>query len=82
VGLGLAGDRGDPVDHAVVGRAGTVTIRIGGGELAGEVRIAVRGTVEQFIAYADEVLEVGQAVLVYGSRGHRGVNVMRDPSVV
>lgn len=80
MGLGQPGEREDPVDRAVVGRAGTVTIRIGGGELPGEVRIAVRGTVEQFIAYADVPLEVGQAVLVYRSRGHRDVDVMPDPS--
>jgi hypothetical protein len=82
VGFARAGERGEPVDRAVVGRSGTVTIGIGGGELAGEVRIEVRGTVEQFIAYADVPLAVGQAVLVYRSRGHRDVDVMPDPSVV
>jgi hypothetical protein len=80
VGLGQPGERDDPVDHAVVGRAGTVTIRICGGDRPGEVRVTVRGTVEQFIAYADLPLEVGQAVLVYRSRGHRDVDVMPDPS--
>ena len=80
--FGRVGERGEPVDHAVVGRSGTVTIEIGGGDLPGEVRVEVRGTVEQFIAYADSPLAVGQAVLVYRSRGHRDVDVMADPSVL
>jgi hypothetical protein len=70
----------DPTDHRVVGRSGTVTIGIGGGESPGEVRVQVRGTFELFIAYADEPLPRGRAVLVYRSRGHRDVDVMPDPA--
>lgn len=70
----------DPTDHGVVGRPGVVTIAIGGGDRPGEVRVQVRGTFEQFIAYADEPLETGRAVLVYRSRGHRDVDVMPDPA--
>ena len=71
---------GQPLDHAVVGRSGTVTHPIAGGSSPGEVRVEVRGTTEQFIAYADTALPVGAAVLVYRSRGHRDVDVMADPS--
>jgi membrane protein implicated in regulation of membrane protease activity len=71
---------GEPLDHAVVGRPGTVTHPIAGGSNPGEVRVDVRGTTELFIAYADTALPVGAAVLVYRSRGHRDVDVMPDPS--
>jgi len=72
----------EPLDHAVVGRRGTVTLPIPGGVGAGEVRVEVRGTVEIFIAYCDVPLPLGAAVLVYRSRGHRDVDVMADPAGV
>lgn len=68
-----------PLDRAVVGSPGTVTVAIGGGPSAGEVSVAVRGTFELFIAYADQPLNVGSAVIVYLSRGHRSVDVIVDP---
>ena len=71
---------GEPLDHAVVGRAGTVCHPIPGGDSPGEVRVEVRGTTEVFIAYCDIPLPIGAAVLVYRSRGHRDVDVMADPS--
>lgn len=70
----------EPLDHAVVGRPGTVTHPIPGGSRPGEVHVEVRGTTEAFIAYADGPLPVGAAVLVFRSRGRRDVDVMADPS--
>jgi len=64
-----------PVDHAVVGCLGVVTIRIPGGEAPGEVRVHVRGTDELFVAYTVEALNVGNRVLVDRSRGDRAVDV-------
>lgn len=66
-------------DEEVTGRTGTVTTRIRGGELPGEVQVAVRGGTESFIAYADEEIPRGETVLVFRSRGHRAVDVMPYP---
>jgi membrane protein implicated in regulation of membrane protease activity len=68
-----------PRDRAVVGARGTVVVPIPGGSSPGEVRVDVRGSHELLIAYAEEPLEVGRAVLVYNSRGRRDVDVMPDP---
>ncbi|MDQ1305913.1 MAG: Membrane protein implicated in regulation of rane protease [Actinomycetota bacterium] len=64
-----------PVDAAVVGCHGVVTIRIPGGESPGEVRVYVRGTYELFVAYTVEALNVGNRVFVHQSRGGRAVDV-------
>jgi hypothetical protein len=64
-----------PTDPEVVGRPAVVTIRIAGGRVPGEVRLHVRGTYENLIAYALEPLEVGRHVLVHASRGGRAVEV-------
>jgi hypothetical protein len=66
---------GGPVDAAVVGCQGVVTIRIPGGESPGEVRVYVRGTYELFVAYTVEALNVGNRVFVHRSRGGRAVDV-------
>jgi membrane protein implicated in regulation of membrane protease activity len=63
------------VDEAVVGRRGTVTVRIRGDALPGEVTVSVRGGSEAFIAYAPTLVEVGTEVLVVASRGSRAVDV-------
>jgi hypothetical protein len=62
-------------DDAVVGLPGVVTIRVPGGSAPGEVRLYVRGTYENLIAYAVELLEVGRHVVVVASRGNRAVDV-------
>src|SRR3954469_11452448 len=64
-----------PVDVAVVGCEGAVTIRIPGGESPGEVLVRVRGTNELFVAYTDEALNVGNRVIVHRSRGGGAVDV-------
>ena len=62
-------------DDDVPGCVGTVTVRIAGGDVPGEVRVYVRGTWELFIAYALEPTERGARVRVESSRGHRTVDV-------
>jgi hypothetical protein len=66
-------------DEEVIGRRGTVTVRIRGGDLAGEVIVCIRGGTESFIAYADEEIALHTAVLVYRSRGERAVDVTPHP---
>ncbi len=65
----------DVTDQDVCGCVGTVTVRIAGGEVPGEVQVFVRGTWELFIAYALEPTELGAQVRVDASRGHRAVDV-------
>jgi hypothetical protein len=65
----------DVTDPEVRGCVGTVTVRIAGGEVPGEVQVYVRGTWELFIAYALEPTERGAEVRVDASRGHRAVDV-------
>jgi membrane protein implicated in regulation of membrane protease activity len=66
-------------DVDVEGALGVVCLRIKGGASPGEVRVAVRGTFETFIAYCDEELAAGTEVLIFNSRGPRSVDVMRAP---
>jgi hypothetical protein len=66
-------------DEEVTGRAGTVTTRIRGGELPGEIRVVIRGGTECFIAYADREIQRNETVLVYRSRGDRSVDVIPLP---
>jgi hypothetical protein len=66
-------------DLDIVGLPAIVTIRIGGGRAPGEVRLYVRGTYENLIAYAVEPLDVGRHVLVVTSRGGRAAEV--EPTI-
>lgn len=66
-------------DEDVTGRPGTVTTRIRGGDLPGEISVAIRGGTESFIAYAEQEIRRDQAVLVYRSRGDRSVDVVVFP---
>ncbi len=66
-------------DEDVTGRSGTVTTRIRGGDLPGEVQVAIRGGTETFIAYAEQEIERRETVLVYRSRGARAVDVIPFP---
>jgi membrane protein implicated in regulation of membrane protease activity len=67
-------------DDQVVGRSGTVTTRIRGGDLPGEVQVAIRGGTESFIAYADQEIARGESILVFHSRGYRAVDVIACPA--
>jgi hypothetical protein len=69
-------------DQDVEGALGVVELKINGGADPGEVRVAVRGTFETFIAYAEEELAVGTEILVFNSRGPRAVDVMRAPAAL
>jgi hypothetical protein len=62
-------------DDAVVGRTGTVVLRIRGEHGPGEVSVQVRGGTETFLAYAPQVIEPDTVILVTGSRGARAVDV-------
>lgn len=59
----------------VIGEQGFVTTRIPGGDRPGEIRIALRGGSEVFIAYAPEPIAQGERVLVLGRRPGRAVDV-------
>ena len=67
------------MDDEVVGKLGTVVTRIRGGEAPGEVRVLVRGTPENFIAYSDAPVERHETVLVFHDRGNRAVDVAPAP---
>lgn len=58
------------------GRTGYVTVAIPGPGRPGEVRVAIRGGSEHFIAYADEPIERGREILVVCDRGARAVDVI------
>lgn len=86
-GAGRPGPRVEPVtgpaspaqalgDTAALGVVGLVTVRIGGGEVPGEVRLYVRGTYEQYLAYCDEPCHTGSRVKVVGVRGPLAVQVV------
>ena len=66
-------------DDEVIGKQGTVLLRIPGGDAPGKVSVAVRGSRETFIAYADTAIEASSEILVYDSRGERQVDVMMVP---
>jgi hypothetical protein len=62
-------------DHAVIGRAGHVTVATRGAGGAGEVQVSVRGGVETYLAWSEVPLPKGAAILVIGTRGPRTVDV-------
>ena len=59
----------------LVGRVGSVTHRVRGGELPGEVRVVVDGLPHDYLAYAPVELPVGTRVLLVHVRGQRQVDV-------
>jgi hypothetical protein len=67
-------DASDP--EAIVGEVAVVTTRILGKDRPGEVQLSFKGGSESFIAYADEVVERGQQVLIIGRRPGRAVEVI------
>ena len=58
------------------GRMGHVVTAIPGGPAPGEVRVAVRGGTELFLAYCDSPVEQGASVLVVEDLGGRAVRVL------
>jgi len=73
---GVGGEVGAVSDPAVIGRAGHVTVATRGAGGAGEVQVSVRGGIETYLAWSDEPLLKGAAVLVIGTRGPRTVDVV------
>jgi membrane protein implicated in regulation of membrane protease activity len=59
----------------LVGKIGSVTTRVRGGNLPGEVRVVVGGLPHHYLAFCPEALPVGTKVLVVGARGARQVDV-------
>lgn len=66
-------------DDEVIGKVGTVAIKIRGTAGPGEVTLSVRGGTETLIAYSDEPIDRHAEVVVIGSRGNRCVDVVRWP---
>jgi membrane protein implicated in regulation of membrane protease activity len=61
--------------QALVGKVGSVTMRVRGGPLPGEVRLVVQGIPHYYIAYCGQALAVGEQVLVINNRGARQLDV-------
>jgi membrane protein implicated in regulation of membrane protease activity len=61
--------------QTLVGKLGSVTSRVRGGSLPGEIRVVVQGIPHYYIAYCGQPLAVGEQVLVINNRGARQVDV-------
>jgi hypothetical protein len=64
-------------DQSAVGCTGTLLIATRGADGPGEVLLKMGGGTEAFLAWSEEPLPRGTAVLVYNSRGDRSVDVMQ-----
>ena len=69
-------------DNAVIGCVGVLVVATRGEAGPGEVLVRIRGGSEEFIAWSDEPLARGTAVLVVESRGTRAVDVIKWPESV
>jgi hypothetical protein len=69
-------------DNAVIGCVGVLVVATRGEAGPGEVLVRIRGGSEEFIAWSDEPLARGTAVLVVESRGSRAVDVIKWPESV
>jgi membrane protein implicated in regulation of membrane protease activity len=63
------------MDELLIGSRGTVTVATRGAAGAGEVLVSFAGGSETFLAYSDEPLKQGTAVVVYEVRGGRRILV-------
>ena len=59
----------------IVGHLATVSSRIRGGDLPGEVTVRYAGDTHTFLAYATEPIPLGAEVLIVGSRGNHQLDV-------
>ena len=66
---------GSVAGQGLIGKVGSVTTRVRGGERPGEVKVVVAGLPHHYIAFCREALPVGTKVLVIGTRGARQVDV-------
>jgi hypothetical protein len=62
-------------DTSPIGLAGRITIATRGPDGPGEVELRIRGGTESFIAYSDNPLSKGAAVIVLSTLGPRTVVV-------
>ncbi len=69
-------------DFSALGCLGTLTVATRGLDGPGEVLIKIRGGTEAYLAWSDEPLPRGTAVLVVDSRGARALDVVAwsDPA--
>lgn len=67
----------DQAHDDVVGHTARVCTRIPGGFSPGEVTVRIRGGSEVWLAYADEEIPLGMAVLILGRHSARAVDVAR-----
>lgn len=67
----------DRVDSELVGTVGVLAVGTRGVAGPGEMLVRVRGGSEAFLAYSDEPIPKGAAVLVVEQRAGRGVFVVR-----
>jgi membrane protein implicated in regulation of membrane protease activity len=61
--------------QTLVGRTGSVTTRVRGGDLPGEVKVVVAGLPHYYVAYCSQPVPAGATVLVIHSRGARQIDV-------
>jgi hypothetical protein len=61
--------------QALVGKLGSVTIGVRGGDQPGEVRVVVEGIAHYYIAYCEHPVPLGKQVLVINARGARQIDV-------
>ena len=68
-------------DQSAVGCFGELIVATRGSAGPGEVLVRMRGGTEAYLAWSEEPLPRGTAVLVFNSRGGRAVDVMQwsDP---
>ncbi len=70
-------------DESAVGCSGRLTVGTRGSGGPGEVLVKMRGGTEAYLAWSEQPLGRGTAVLVFSARGERAVDVMEwpEPSV-
>jgi hypothetical protein len=70
-----------PDDESPVGQSGTLTVATRGTDGPGEVLVKLHGGTEAYLAWSEQPLAKGAAVLVFNARGERAVDVMEwaDP---
>jgi hypothetical protein len=64
-------------DPEALGQVGVLVIGTRGSNGPGEVLISIRGGSESYLAWSEQPLAKGTAVLVVESRGARAVSVIR-----
>jgi hypothetical protein len=71
----LRGERRHAVGRQAIGKVGSVTHRVRGGDRPGEVKVVVAGLPHHYLAFCPVEVSVGERVLVINVRGPREVDV-------